>query len=79
MKAGAHDFIVKGRLSRLIPAIQRELREAEARREQASSRAKLSYLAAIIDSAEEAIFGQTMEGIITTWNAGAQRLYGYSA
>ncbi len=79
MKAGAHDFIVKGRLSRLIPAIQRELREAEARRGQALSREKLAYLAAIIDSADEAIIGQTMEGTITTWNAGAQRLYGYSA
>jgi two-component system, cell cycle sensor histidine kinase and response regulator CckA len=79
MKAGAHDFIVKGRLSRLIPAIQRELREAETRRAQALSREELSYLAAIIDSAEGAIIGQTMEGTITTWNAGAERLYGYSA
>ncbi|MCL5961231.1 MAG: ATP-binding protein [Chloroflexi bacterium] len=33
MKAGAHDYIVKGNLARLIPAIQRELREAVVRRE----------------------------------------------
>jgi PAS domain S-box-containing protein len=79
MKAGAHDFIVKGRLSRLIPAIQRELREAEARREQARSRQKLAYLAAIVDSAEDAIIGKTMDGTITTWNAGAEHLYGYTA
>jgi PAS domain S-box-containing protein len=78
MKAGAHDFIVKGRLSRLIPAIERELRDARARREQRLSREKLSYLAAIVDSAEEAIIGQTMDGTITTWNAGAERLYGYT-
>jgi PAS domain S-box-containing protein len=39
----------------------------------------LAYLAAIVDSAEEAIVGQNMEGIITTWNAGAARLYGYAA
>jgi signal transduction histidine kinase len=32
MLAGAHDYIMKGKLSRLIPAIQRELREAEERR-----------------------------------------------
>ena len=31
MKAGAHDFIMKGRLARLVPAIERELREAESR------------------------------------------------
>jgi PAS domain S-box-containing protein len=77
MKAGAHDFIVKGRLSRLIPAIQRELREAQARRERVLAQQKFSYLAAIVDSSNEAIVGQTLEGTITTWNIGAQRLYGY--
>lgn len=33
LKAGAHDFIVKGNYARLIPAIERELRDAESRRE----------------------------------------------
>ncbi len=33
MKAGAHDYILKGSLKRLIPAIERELREAGVRRE----------------------------------------------
>jgi DNA-binding NtrC family response regulator len=33
MKAGAHDYIVKGNLARLVPAIERELRDAETRRE----------------------------------------------
>lgn len=32
MKAGAHDYIMKGNLKRLIPAIERELREAEVRK-----------------------------------------------
>lgn len=32
LKAGAHDFILKGRLARLIPAIQRELRDVKTRR-----------------------------------------------
>lgn|GEM_PF-3182997 len=31
LKAGAHDFMVKGRLARLIPAIERELQDAEIR------------------------------------------------
>jgi two-component system, cell cycle sensor histidine kinase and response regulator CckA len=79
MKAGAHDFIAKGGLSRLIPAIERELREAKARGERRAALEKLSYLAAIVDSAEEAIIGQNMDGIITTWNTGAERLYGYAA
>jgi PAS domain S-box-containing protein len=33
LKAGAHDFIVKGQLARLLPAVRRELGEATARRE----------------------------------------------
>ena len=33
MKAGAHDFMIKGRLARLAPAIERELREAAGRLE----------------------------------------------
>jgi len=33
MKAGAHDYILKDNLSRLVPAIDRELREAEVRRQ----------------------------------------------
>src|SRR5258708_19673090 len=33
LKAGAHDFLVKGRLARLVPAIERELRDAVARGE----------------------------------------------
>jgi diguanylate cyclase (GGDEF)-like protein len=33
MKSGAHDYIIKGNLKRLLPAIDRELREAQERRE----------------------------------------------
>jgi len=33
LKAGAHDFVLKHRLARLLPAINRELKEAEIRRE----------------------------------------------
>ncbi len=33
MKAGAHDYITKGNLARLIPAIERELRDVQVRRE----------------------------------------------
>ncbi len=33
MKAGAHDYILKGKLARLVPAIERELKDAETRRQ----------------------------------------------
>ena len=41
MKAGAHDYIIKGQLARLAPAIQRELREAAVRRERAQMEQQL--------------------------------------
>ncbi len=41
LKAGAHDFIVKGNFARLIPAIRRELREARIRRERALAQSVL--------------------------------------
>jgi len=41
MKAGAHDFILKDRLSLLLPAVQRELRDAEDRRHRREAEAAL--------------------------------------
>jgi two-component system cell cycle sensor histidine kinase/response regulator CckA len=41
MRAGAHDFVLKDRLTRLAPAVQRELREADGRRQHRQAEAAL--------------------------------------
>jgi PAS domain S-box-containing protein len=55
---------------------QRAQREVEQRRRTEHA---ARQLAAIVQSSDDAIIGKGLDSIVTSWNAGAQRLFGYSA
>jgi two-component system cell cycle sensor histidine kinase/response regulator CckA len=79
MKAGAADYILKGNLSRLAPAIEREMEAAKSRRARMKAELSTQHLAAIVESSEDAIYGQSLDSVIVSWNPAAERIYGYPA
>ncbi|HYS44643.1 MAG TPA: PAS domain S-box protein, partial [Geobacteraceae bacterium] len=44
-----------------------------------AAEAHRSFLASIVESSDDAIVGKTPEGVITSWNPAAERMYGYTA
>lgn len=78
VKQGATDFVLKHRLSRLVPVVRRALPEQRLRQAERRGREALANLAAIVESSFDAIVGSNSEGLVTSWNSGAQRMYGYT-
>src|SRR5215210_1102075 len=83
MKAGAQDYIMKDNLARLNTAIERELREAESRRERrrAEEERRLAEekYRGIFENAVEGIFQTTVEGRFVTANPALARMFGYDS
>ncbi len=80
MKAGAHDFVLKSNLARLVAAIEREMSEAQVRREH--NRAKEALLEServrlLLESTGEGIYGVDTEGNCTFCNSACASALGY--
>src|SRR5918994_5026691 len=76
MKAGAHDYLMKDNLARLNSAIERELRDAEVRRERQQAEEKYR---SIFENAIEGIFQTTVDGRFLTANPAMARMLGYES
>lgn len=84
LRAGAHDFMIKGKLARLGPVVQRELREAQVRAERRKMEERLHvsevHLRMLVNGVHDhAMIMLDRDGCIITWNPAAERIFGYSA
>ncbi|HEY3124011.1 MAG TPA: PAS domain S-box protein, partial [Thermoanaerobaculia bacterium] len=81
IKAGAHNCIPKGALGRLSATVERELREAQIRRERRQARKALweseSWFRTLVETASDAILTVSDPGRILFANRAAERIFGY--
>ncbi|CAN2050403.1 hypothetical protein GMMP1_930014 [Candidatus Magnetomoraceae bacterium gMMP-1] len=80
MKSGAHDYIMKGNMARLIPAIDRELREAEVRKKRRKAEEELiaahQRLMDIIEFLPDATFVINKNNRVVAWNKAIEEMTG---
>jgi hypothetical protein len=79
LKIGATDYVLKTRLARLVPSVQRALGEGRERAELRRAEAVLREQANLLNLTHDTIFVMDMEGVIKYWNRGAEERYGWTA
>jgi PAS domain S-box-containing protein len=82
MKAGAHDYIMKGNLARLSSAVDRELREAKNRHDRKITEIQLKKseekYRTLFEDSRDAIYLNNQEGELIDFNLSTLELFGYS-
>src|SRR5437879_2091064 len=79
LKLGATDYLLKDRPGRLVHAVRQALAHvAEAERHR-QAEAQIREQAALLDKARDAICVADLAQRVTYWNAGAERLFGWTA
>jgi diguanylate cyclase (GGDEF)-like protein/PAS domain S-box-containing protein len=81
MKSGAHDYMMKHDLGRLVPVIRRELAETEVRRArrlaEANLRSSETLLNSIVNTAADGIVVIDDTGMLEFVNAAVERMFGW--
>jgi diguanylate cyclase (GGDEF)-like protein/PAS domain S-box-containing protein len=78
MKAGAHDYIMKGSLARLVPAIERELKEAKNRQRHRNAEKQMRKLSSAVEQTADAVVITDPEGNIEYVNEAFSGITGFS-
>src|SRR3954468_12862077 len=82
MKAGAHDYLMKGNLSRLVPAVERELREAANRPSQREAKRALQETELryrlLWETSPDAVILMDPLGVIHFANPAVKDVFGYT-
>jgi two-component system cell cycle sensor histidine kinase/response regulator CckA len=79
VRAGAQDYVIKDRMKRLVTAIHRSLRDSLENRQREDAERRIREQADLLNKAHDAIIVTDLEGFITFWNKGAERISGFSA
>ncbi len=83
MKAGAHDYVMKDNLARLVPAVRRELADSEVRRKnkvaEESLRESEERYRSIIENIPDVFFRTDQHGVIIMASPSAARLFGFQS
>ncbi|MGB9978406.1 PAS domain S-box protein [Methanobacterium sp.] len=74
VKMGAQDYLIKGQVESTL--LERSIKYSIERKK---AEEKIQIFANIVESSDDAIITKSFDGTVTSWNRGAEHIYGYSS